>query len=281
MHVGENDIFTKEVFLLKKLFILLLSLFLVSGLIAGCAGNAQQEPVKENVTKETAQVLVSAAASLKDALAEIKSVYEGKNDGIELVYNFGSSGMLQQQIEQGSPVDLFISAGKKQMDALEEKNLIKIETRTDLLGNELVLITGKDNKTVNTFADLSKPEVQHIGIGNPASVPAGKYTQEALTSMKLWDALQSKYVAAKDVRQVLSYVETGNAEAGLVYKSDTIVSDKVRIAITAPKESHQPIVYPAAVIGSAENAAAADEFLKFLQSAEAKQIFVKYGFTGA
>lgn len=269
---------------MKKIFGFLLVLFLISGVAAGCGTEnkieAAKDAVNQDVTKKT-EVTVSAAASLKDAMNEIKEIYEKNKKDINIIYNFGSSGALQRQIEQGSPVDLFISAGKKQMDALQEQNLINKESRIDLLGNDLVLIVGKDNKNIKEFSDLSKPEVKHIGIGNPDSVPAGKYAQEALNSMKLWDKLKNKYVEAKDVRQVLSYVETGNAEAGLVYKSDILASEKVRIAATAPADSHEPIVYPAAIISSTKNINAAVDFLNCLQTDQAKEIFVKYGFKTA
>lgn len=256
---------------MKKVLWLTVFLFMVLVFLGGCTRNTR-EP------KADAEILVSAAASLKDALEEIKPVYENKNPGVKLVFNLGSSGTLQQQIEQGSPVHLFISAGKKQMDTLEEKKLIKEGTRTDLLGNQLVLITGKNNQVVKNFADLVRAEVKHIGIGNPESVPAGKYAKETLISLKLWDAVPAKLVEAKDVRQVLTYVETGNAEAGLVYQSDTVVSEKVKIVAAAPFESHSPIIYPAAVIGSVGKTGEAEKFLEFLRGDEAMVIFTKFGF---
>lgn len=266
---------------MKKLFAAFLIIFAVTGITAGCIGTARQETVKpvngEGKVAPT-EITVSAAASLKDALNEIKPLYEAENPDIKLVLNFGSSGTLQQQIEQGAPVDLFISAGKSQMDSLEEKQLLVNTSRMNILGNELVLIVGKDNYAVNRFTDLKEPWVKHIGIGEPESVPAGKYAKEVLSSLEIWDALEPKYVQAKDVRQVLAYVETGNAEAGLVYKSDTTASDKVRIAAVAPENSHKPIVYPAAVIKSSKNSAAAGDFLRFLGRPEAKNIFLKYGF---
>lgn len=266
---------------MKKVIGVFLSLLMILSFVIGCTNGAKQEPSKQDEGKAnvaSTEITVSAAASLKDAMEEIKSLYEVKKTGVKLTLNFGSSGALQQQIEQGAPVDLFISAGKSQMDALEEKQMLVKESRVNLLGNDLVLIVGKDNNTVKSFADLSKPDVKHVGIGNPESVPAGKYAKEALTSLKLWDGLKAKYVEAKDVRQVLSYVETGNAEAGLVYKSDASISDKVKVAAAAPADSHKPIVYPAAVISDAKNSAVAGEFLEFLQTAEAQQIFSEYGF---
>jgi len=265
---------------MKKLPAVVLALF-IGVVITGCAQsskNAPKEIAKENGTPQATAIIVSAAASLKDALGEIQKMYAEQKPGIKVIYNFGSSGTLQQQIEQGAPVDLFISAGRNQMDELERKNLIIKETRANLLGNDLVLVTGKENNTIKGFRELVKPEVKNIGIGNPETVPAGKYAQEALTFMKLWDPVMPKLVRAKDVRQVLAYVETGNAEAGLVYRSDALNSDKVKITAVAPAGSHKPIVYPAAVIKTAKNGAAAQEFLRFLQRREAMGVFVKSGF---
>lgn len=266
----------------NKGLVLLLISFLISGLLAGCSSPATEAPskdvVKAQAPVEPTEITISAAASLKDAIEAIKPLYESKNNQVKLVMNYGSSGTLQQQIEQGSPVDVFISAGKKQMDALEEKNLISKDSRKDLLGNELVLIVGKDNTTISGFPDLTQAQVKHIGIGNAESVPAGKYATETLTSMKLYDVLKPKFVEAKDVRQVLSFVETGNAEAGFVYESDTKVSDKIRIAAIAPADTHKPIVYPAAIIADSKNSALAKDFLDYLGSDEAMQLFIQYGF---
>lgn len=174
---------------------------------------------------------VSAAASLTDALKEIQKAYETKNTNIKLNFNFGASGALQQQIEQGAPADLFLSAAPKNMQALVDKQLIDTNKQKNLLNNELVVVTPADGKTeVKSIADLAKAEVKHVAIGIPESVPAGNYAKEALTNAKLWDTLQSKTVQGKDVRQVLQYVETGNAEAGFVYKTDALTSKQVTIA---------------------------------------------------
>lgn len=255
--------------IIKKGLLLAAVIFLLAAVLAGCGGTGG--------TAET-QITVSVAASLQDALGEIQKIYAVKKPKVKVTINFASSGSLQRQIEQGAPVDLFLSAGSKQMDELESKDLIIKESRTDILSNDLVLITSKDNNTVKSFQDLSNPGVKIIGIGAPESVPAGKYAKEALTFMKLWDTLTPKLVQAKDVRQVLAYVETGNAEAGLVYGSDANISDKVKIAAVAPADSHMPIVYPAAIIAAAKNKTAAEEFLNFLQTEEAARVFVKYGF---
>lgn len=162
------------------------------------------------------------------------------------------------------------------MDALEKGNFLAEGTRIDLLGNDLVLIAGKDNKGFTSFQDLAK--AGKISIGTPDSVPAGKYAQEALTSMKLWGTLQAKLVLAKDVTQVLTYVESGNVDAGIVYQSDAQGSDKVKVIAIAPTDSHSTIVYPASVIANTKNLTEAKDFLSYLSGDNAQQIFVKYGF---
>ena len=146
------------------------------------------------------------------------------------------------------------------------------------MGNELVLVTGKDNDKVKSLEDLTKPGVVQISIGTPGSVPAGKYAQEALTNLKIWDLIEPKFVLAKDVTQVLNYVETGNVDAGLVYQSDALGSTKVKVVAVVPGSSYKPIVYPAGVISATKYKQAAEGFLKYLQSSDAQQVFVNYGF---
>lgn len=261
----------------KSSWLIVLSFFLMLAL-AGCStGNTTQPSTNDTQVKPT-EIMISAAASLKDSLTEIQKNYARKKPEVKLTINFGASGTLQQQIEQGAPVDLFISAGKSQVDALEQKNLLVKESRIDLLGNELVLVTGKDNSKVTSLEDLTKAGVEQISIGTPESVPAGKYAQDALTSLKLWDSLQPKLVMAKDVTQVLNYVETGNADAGFVYRSDAQGSTKVKVVTVVPENSHKPIVYPAAIISATKNKQVTEDLLKYLQSSDAQQVFEKYGF---
>ncbi len=221
---------------------------------------------------------ISAAISLKAALEEIKTLYQTEEPKIQISYNFGSSGALQQQIEQGAPVDLFISASTKQMDALQSKNLLVTGARRNLLTNQLVLITPKEDKTINKIEDLTKPNVTKIAIGEPRSVPAGQYAEQVLKYSKILEAVQPKLILAKDVRQVLTYVETDNVNAGLVYFTDAKQSTKVRIAVKISPQAHQPIIYPVAVIKDSKNLQAAKDFLEFLSSERAKTIFKKYGF---
>lgn len=231
------------------------------------------------ITAQPVNLTVSAAASLKDALAEIQQLYQKDKSNPTITYNFGASGSLQQQISQGAPVDIFISAATKQIDALEQENLLLPGSRQNLLTNQLVLITPKDTQTVKSFADLSSDRVSKIALGEPNSVPAGQYAQEVLNFYKIFDSVKSKLVYGKDVRQVLTYVETGNVDAGFVYLSDAKESQQVTIVATAPSQSHSPIIYPIAILKDSKNPQAAQEFSQFLTSPQAKTIFEQHGFS--
>jgi molybdate transport system substrate-binding protein len=221
---------------------------------------------------------VSAAASLKDALAETEAVYEHGHANIEFSNNFGSSGTLAAQIDQGAPVDIFISAAAKPMDALAASGLIVTGTRRNLLRNTLVLIAPLDSK-LKDFQGLTDKSIRLIALGDPVSVPAGQYGKQTLLSFHLWEQLSTKYVLGKDVRQVLTYVETGNADAGLVYATDAQASSKVRVVAIAPESTHDLIVYPVAVVKGSRNEDASRGFAEFLRSPTAQAIFVKHGFT--
>ncbi len=224
------------------------------------------------------ELTISAAASLKDAMEEIKAAYEKENSEVTITYNFGSSGSLQKQIEQGAAVDVFLSAATKQMDALKDKGLIIENTRKDFLENKIVLVVPVGSLGVTDFKDLLTDKVKKIGLGEPKSVPVGQYGEEVLKKLDIMGSVNSKIVYAKDVKEVLSWVETGNADAGIVYETDTKVSDKVRLVARAPEGSHKPVYYPAAVIKESKNVDAAKDFVNFLYSSEAKPIFEKYGF---
>jgi molybdate transport system substrate-binding protein len=221
---------------------------------------------------------VSAAASLKDAISEAEAAYSQRHAGVTFSNNFGSSGTLAMQIDQGAPADIFLSAASKPMDDLEARGLIVIGTRHNLLRNSLVLIAPLDSK-LQDFQGLTGNSVRLIALGDPASVPAGQYGRQTLVSLHLLDKLDTKFVLAKDVRQVLTYVETGNADAGLVYATDAKTSGKVRVVAAAPESSHDAIVYPAAVVKGSRSEVIAREFVKYLGSPAAQAIFVKNGFT--
>lgn len=236
----------------------------------------------QSVSPATAQqqtsLTVSAAISLSPALAEIKTVYQGSNPNITITYNFGASGALGQQIQQGAPVDVFFSAATKQMNDLQQANLLINETRRNLLTNRLVLITPKNGVALSDFKQLTDARIKKIAIGEPQSVPVGQYTQEMLTKIGLWQQIQPKLVLGNNVRQVLTFVESGNVDAGIVYTTDAKASPKVAVRATAAENLHSPIVYPAAVIRSSRNPGAAKMFVEFLAGDRAKIVFEKYGF---
>jgi molybdate transport system substrate-binding protein len=221
---------------------------------------------------------VSAAASLKDALVDTETAYTQGHGKIAIANNFGSSGTLAAQIDQGAPVDVFISAASKPMDDLTASGLIIAGTRRNLLRNTLVLIAPL-NSNLHDFQGLTDKSIRLIALGDPASVPAGQYGEQTLLSFHLWERLSAKFVLGKDVRQVLTYVETGNADAGLVYATDAQASGKVRVVATAPESAHDPIVYPVAVVKGSRNEEASRRFVEFLRSPIALAIFVKHGFT--
>jgi molybdate transport system substrate-binding protein len=229
--------------------------------------------------KREVELYVAAAASLTDVMTELQTDYQQKRPEIKIYLNLASSGKLQTQIEQGAPADLFVSAAQKQMDALEKQALIRKATRLDLLENQLVLVAPQDTKlAIRSFADLTANAIEKIGIGAPESVPAGQYAKEVLVNLRIWDQLQGKLVLGTNVRSVLTYVETENVTAGIVYRTDAAISSRVKIVATAPKGSHRPIIYPAAVLTNAKQPRAAAEFLKYLTSDAAEKIFNKYGF---
>ena len=223
-------------------------------------------------------LLISAAASLKEALEEIKPLYQQSKPNVNINYNFGSSGALQQQIEQGAPADIFISAAKKQVDALEQKGLLVAGTRNIIAKNRLVLVVPKNVVGITSFYSLKDAKVKKIAIGEPRSVPAGQYAQQVLEKLKIWSEIKSKLVFANNVRQVLASVESGNSDAGLVYITDAKISDKVKVVVTADEKYHSPIIYPLAVVKRSKNIDAAKEFSQFLSSNQAKTVFKKYGF---
>ncbi len=237
-------------------------------LAAGC--HKPQPPV----------MTVSIAASLQQAMVEVEAAYMREHGAVEFRNNFGSSGALAREIEQGAPVDVFVSASSRPMDQLAHEGLLSASSRTDLLHNRLVLIV-PPGSPVRDLADLAGTGVHLVALGDPASVPAGQYGRQTLESMHLYDKLNAKLVLGKDVRQVLTYVETGNADAGFVYVTDALLSRNVRVAEVVPESLHDPIVYPAAVIKGGHDEAAARAFTAFLLSPSARAILVRYGFTMA
>lgn len=262
---------------LKTNIIALISLLLFSLAVAGCISSENGDKAQENASQK--EVYIVAAASMTDAVKEIGANYEKQHPDVKLMYNFGSSGALQSQIEQGAPADVFISAAQKQMNALEEENLIDKATRKDLLENKVVLIVPKDSTLVlDDFAAAATDKVSKIALGEPKSVPVGQYSEEIFTNLNVWADIKAKAVYASDVRQVLSWVETGEVDCGVVYATDAAISDKVKVLLEAPAGTHKPVVYPAAMVSSSKNPEIAKDFLAYLSQDEQKAILAKYGF---
>lgn len=224
------------------------------------------------------ELVVSAAASLTNAFREIGATFERTHPGVKVVFNFAASGPLLQQIAQGAPADVFASADQESMDRAEQQNLIVAATRGDFVANKLVLVTPADSPVaVKALADLTQPGVKRIAIGNPATVPAGRYAKGALEAAGLWEPLQPKFVHADSVRQALAYVARAEAEAGFVYVTDAgIEKDKVKVAAEVPVAT--PILYPIAQVAASRNPALAREFLGYVLSPAGQKQLAGFGF---
>ncbi len=246
-----------------------LSVLLITGI-------SLAEPPKE--------ITVSAAMSLKDAFEEIGRLYEAKNKatnkGANIIFNFASSGALRRQIEVGAPVNVFASASQKDMDIIEQKGMVIKDTRVNFAANSIVLIVPAESKAeIKSFKDLISKNIKRIAIGNPNTVPAGRYVQEVLNYYKVAEAIKDRLIFAENVRQVLDYVAREEVDAGIIYLTDAMVRPKeVKIAATAGEASHSPAVYPIAVVKGTRNEILAKEFISLVTSPEGKKILEKYGF---
>lgn len=251
-------------------FPLILSIVTVSLILSGCS-------TKKEKAASSSKLTVSAAASLKEPLNKLVDIYNKENKA-DVVVNYGGSGILQKQIEQGAPVDLFISAGKAQMDSLEKENLLEANSRKDFLENSLVLVVsnsyGKDLKSINELKDKDAK----IALGEIKTVPAGQYAAEYLKSQGIMDSFKNKIIYCKDVNEVLTYVESGNVMAGFIYKSDAVNLKNSYIAYEVPDNTHEPIIYPSAVLNQSKNKKASSDFLEFLSSKKAQEVFKSYNF---
>ncbi len=225
------------------------------------------------------KLLVAAAASLTDVMEVLANAYEQDNPGTQVTVTYGSSGSLQKQIEQGAPIDVFMSASPKQVNALESENLLYPNSRTDLVVNELVLVTPKGENRIKTFSDLGSNKLSSLAIGEPTSVPAGKYASQTLDYLGLSKKVQKKLIYTKDVRQVLAYVSSNAVDAGLVYATDAMSTDDVQVVAIAPRSSHDIILYPAAVIKDSKVVAEAKTFIAWMGETKAQGIFAQFGFS--
>lgn len=268
----------------KKFGILTLALCLMLGAV-GCSNNsssssssnASSAASSSGDSSEKVELNISAAASLQEAMAELEKEFKNINPDVKLTVNLGSSGSLMQQIQEGAPCDLFISAGAKQMDALVEDGTVEKDAVKTLLTNDLVLVAAKGEK-VDSLDALKTDDVEKIAIGDPESVPAGKYAKEVLDNTKLYDNVKDKLVLAKDVKEVLSWVQKGNADVGFVYLSDATGVDDVDVVLTTDDDSYSEIAYPVAVLKDSKQAKVAQQFEDFLLSNKAQNILEKHGF---
>ena len=259
----------KKVLAIATAIIMVMSMML----LAGCGSNSEDSAEKPEVT-------VLAAASLTDALDEIIAEYE-KDAECTITPSYAGSGDLVQQIEGGAPCDIFISASVSNMDQLEEGDYIDTETRTDILRNTLTLIATAEKADVVTMDSLTTDAVGTIAIGEPETVPAGQYASQVFENMGITDQLTDKIVYAKDVRAVLNYVETGDADCGFVYRTDAMLLDEESGSIIGDVDQslYDEVVYPAAIMKDAPPADYAADFFEFMQSDFAREVFEKYGFT--
>ena len=224
------------------------------------------------------EILISAAASLTDALKEIATSYQTKSRHT-VGFNFGSSSGLARQIDEGAPADMFFSADLPQMENLDRKDRLEPGTRKNLLSNQLVIIVPADSKLgLSSPKDLLKAEVKRIALAEPSSVPVGVYSKKYLADGGLWNKVEAKFVPVQDVRATLASVESGNVEAGFVYKTDATVSKKVRIVYQVPIDKGPKITYPVAIVKESKRKDAARDFMNYIQSPAGKDAFKKYGF---
>ena len=254
----------------KLKIIIIILIFLSTLVISGCGKN----PDKAN---EQNKVIVFAAAGTTDAVTEIASTFT-KDTAIKVILNFASSSSLAQQIEFGADADVFISANQKWADYLLEKQLV--ENKETIVKNSIVIILPVNSTLSGDSPEiLLSNEIKNIAMGETSSVPVGRYGKEALVRLDLWDKIKDKVISAKDVRSALTYVETRAAEAGIVYYTDTVISDKIKTAFIFPDNAlSQPISFPAMTLTKAVNKENADLFFDFLKNEKSMSIFQKYGF---
>lgn len=246
-------------------FIGLVALLLMGSL--GPATTAPAQPPRE--------LTVSAAASLVNVLQEVDEHFPAK-----INLNLGASGALQRQIEQGAPADVFVAAASAPMDHLQKLGLIVASTRRDVAGNQLVLVVPATSQLhLKNFRDLTLGRVTRFAMGEPHAVPAGAYARAVLRHLHIDGAVTSKAVLCTDVREVLTQVELGNVDAGMVYRTDAQSTRLVRVVATAPEAWHAPIVYPAAVVTASPSRSLALAYVKFLNGKVAQKIFARYGFS--
>lgn len=250
--------------------LLCMILLMIGLLMTGCNH-------KENKQKK---LLVGAAASLRTVMEKLKVNYEEEKEDISLVFTYASSGTLEQQIRQGAPMDLFLSASGKQIKSLSEDQYLIEGTVSDLAENRIVLIVPADSDLdLIGFENITR--ASKIAIGDPESVPAGNYACEVFEYYGILEEVKKSAVYGKDVTEVLAWVSSGSVDAGVVYATDAAVTDRVTVVAVAPEESHSKVVYPGAVVQGTKQETEAKEFLEYLSSEEAQKLYADYGFIPA
>jgi len=231
-----------------------------------------------SMSAQAGEIFVSAAASLTNAFTDIGQEFERGHPDTKVLFNFGGSGQLLQQIAKGAPVDVFASADQETMDRAEREGLSEPESRVDFVRNALVVVVLRDTgRSLNSLRELTGNEFAHVATGNPDSVPVGRYSKAALQASGVWDALQEKIVYTQNVRQSLDYVARGEVDAAFVYRTDAaVLPGKVRIALEVPTAT--PILYPIALVKGSGGKSEAKEFVGFVRSGAAQKILQKYGF---
>ena len=248
-----------------------LKMIVVLGLIILMAACSSKED------SHTREVTISAAASLKKPLEILEEQYEKENPTIELYFNYGGSGALKNQILQGAPVDVYISANKRNVQELIDEGKMKQDAIVELLSNQLVIIMSENKEEVTTLNGIAESDMK-FAIGNPDTVPAGMYAKESLTALNLWEPLKKQFVYAKDVRHVLSLVEQGSVIGGIVYQSDAQSSNKVKVINRMNPDTYSRITYSIGVIDDSSYKNLGSNFVSFLSSSEAQEVFENAGF---
>ena len=248
----------------------MLATLLTMGLVIA-ASSPQNAPGRPAIT-------VSAAVSLTDALTAVAEQY-GRTGGGTVRFNFGASNVLARQIVNGAPVDLFISADVAQMDVVAKAGLLKDQSRVNLLSNQLAVVVPNDRqRTFEGIKDLASQAYRRIAIGDPEAVPAGVYAKEYLEHEGLWATIAPRVVPSSSVRAALAAVESGAADAAIVYRTDARISTRASIAWVVPADRGPKVVYPAAIVGTSGQVADSQRFLDFLRSAAAREVFERFGF---
>ncbi len=227
---------------------------------------------------ERDELTISAASSLREPLKIVAQSYEKSFPESGLIFNFGGTGSLSRQIINGAPVDVLLSAAEDEITVLINFGQILPDSHRILLTNRLMVVTPPDSEKISDFNQLALPEMRRIAIGEVYSAPVGQYAKEALENLGLWEKLKPKLIYAKDALQVLSYVETGQVDAGIIYKSDAIRTGLDSSALEIPAEIHSPIRYSGGIVATTQNKEKAARFLNYLSTDEAQVIFQSHGF---